>query len=200
LKIIGLTGPSGSGKGAVAEILRREGFFTLDADQIYKELVLPKPSYQKELVALFSPVILNDRGEVDRKTLGKVVFSDVKKRELLNKAAHKRVEEEIFAILGQKSDLSAVVIDAPQLFESGLDKHCDFIISVAAPEALRMERIIKRDHITKEDALLRFSSQFGDDYFLVNSDVVIVNDGDEQSLTLKVLEAIRKFRKTTEGK
>ncbi len=199
MKIIGLTGPSGSGKGAVAEILRREGFFTWTPTKFIKSLFCLNPRIRKSLSPSF-PRHFERPGEVDRKTLGKVVFSDVKKRELLNKAAHKRVEEEIFAILGQKSDLSAVVIDAPQLFESGLDKHCDFIISVAAPEALRMERIIKRDHITKEDALLRFSSQFGDDYFLVNSDVVIVNDGDEQSLTLKVLEAIRKFRKTTEGK
>ena len=85
----------------------------------------------------------------------------------------------------------AVLIDAPQLFESGLSDRCGFIVSVTAPEELRLSRIIKRDGIDEESARLRMSAQYDENFFIENSDVVIQNNGDDERLKEQILYTAR---------
>ena len=85
----------------------------------------------------------------------------------------------------------AVIIDAPQLFESKMAYQCNFIVSVVAPRDIRIKRIMERDELTQEEAERRISSQLSDDFFRENSDVVIENDGDEQKLKEQALYVAR---------
>lgn len=198
-KMIGLTGPSGAGKTEVARLLKNQGFLVLDADAIYKTRVLPDPGYKSELVGLFSEGILNGAGEIDTKSLGNIVFSDPEKLALLNRAAHKRVWDEIQRIMGFYPGESAFVLDAPQLFESGISEGCCFILSVLAPEKIRVERIMRRDGISEAAAKKRLSSQLSEEYFLRHSDEVVINDGDFDKLRAAVLRAAGKINQKIAG-
>ncbi len=193
MKIIGLTGPSGAGKTDVANIFRERGFLCLDADKIYKEIVLKDDSYKKVLVEAFSGAILDKDGEVDRKILGGIVFSNPEKLSLLNSLAHKRVRSQIFKIIEENPEHKIALIDAPQLFEGKLSEDCDKIVSVIAPPEERIKRIMIRDHISRDAALLRISAQYSDDFFKEHSDFMIENDKDRESLLKKARDMVDKI-------
>ena len=109
---------------------------------------------------------------VDRKKLGEIVFNDKKKLEKLNSIVHPEVIMRCEALAKPLA-----VLDAPQLFESGADKKCYKIISVVADRDIRIDRIIKRDNITIEEARARVNAQLDEDYYIKNADYVIHNDG-----------------------
>lgn len=196
--IIGITGPSGSGKGAVSGYLYSKGFKTIDADAVYHDLITPPSPCIDELVAVFGKGILLDSGYLDRKALARLVFGgeNREKLSLLNKITHKYVIERINEILSdyKKSGVTACVIDAPLLIEAGIHKDCDLTISVLAQRNTRTERIMGRDGIDRAAAERRISSQKHDDFYKDNTDEVVYNDGDITSLIAKVDSILQKRR------
>ncbi|MBQ8742710.1 MAG: dephospho-CoA kinase [Clostridia bacterium] len=178
MKIIGLTGNSGSGKGYVCSLLEKYSVRSVDADSIVHLLYRSDNECKNEMRDIFGDGIFDKDQNIDRKKLAALVFSDRTKLELLNKTVHKYVikhcEREI--MLAKEKNEKAIVIDAPQLFEAGMDKDCDFVISVVADTETCVERIIGRDKISRDDALKRLKNQHTRDFFEKRSDYLIFND------------------------
>ena len=188
MKIIGLTGKSGSGKGEVCKAFLGFGLESLDTDKISRDVTKKGGKCLSELVGAFSGAILTKYGELDRRKLADAAFSSEEKLGILNKITHKHILGECGRILVdmQKAGRTAVIVDAPLLFESGFDKNCDIIISVLANEQTCLNRIIKRDNITREQAGLRIKNQKSDVFFIENSDYIIYNDTDYADIYIQV--------------
>lgn len=196
MKIIGLTGQSGAGKGVVAGILEKNGIPNIDCDAVYHSMLTPDGECTKALADHFGCEILSADGSVDRKKLADAVFcgdGHEKRLSELNKITHSLVLKKCRELIEKYKSQGkiAVVIDAPTLFESGFDKECDIILSITAPEKIRLERIIKRDEISHEKALQRFSAQKNGDFFIENSNYIIENIGDEAELEKSIQKFIR---------
>lgn len=198
MKIIGLTGPSGAGKGFCCGYFESLDIPCLDTDDIYHKLLIPPSACVKELVENFSNIILNEHGGINRKILGEIVFTDKsgKKLDLLNRITHKYVLVETKRMLDKyKNDGKiAVVVDAPLLFEADFDKFCNFSIAVISDKSTRVERIMERDAITKDVALMRIQSQKKDEFYTSRANYTVSNNTDVFSLN-RQLESILKKEK-----
>ena len=181
MRIIGVTGPSGAGKGAVSEYMRNaHGFKVIDADLVYHDIISAPSECVRELVDNFGRDILNEDGGINRKALSKLVFGEANKDKLLllNKITHKYVMVEIEKRieLYRSEGAGVTVIDAPLLIEAGVDKMCERVIAVIADKLIRAERIARRDGIDKEAALLRINSQKSDSFYSENCDFLLTNN------------------------
>lgn len=158
MRIIGVTGPTGSGKGELCRRLAAYGYLHLDTDRIYHRLLKEDRALKGELAAAFGGDIL-ENGEVSRKALGEKVFGRENRKNLtrLNKIAHRcvcgEVEKEIEA--AKATGCPGVLIDAPLLFTARLDRICDAVVYVDADKDVRLARILARDGITEENARRR---------------------------------------------
>ena len=195
---IGVTGPSGAGKGAVSGIMQSHGFNVIDADKVYHDVISPPSACLDELVAHVGAEILTPDGHLDRSVLSARVFSDSEKLELLNGITHKYVVNKIRGITGCTCSImpSACVIDAPLLIEAGLKGDCTFTIAVLADKNIRAQRISVRDGISHDKAMARINAQKDDDYYISQCDYVIYNDGNFAELRERV-ETILKNRSLT---
>ena len=191
--IVGLTGLTGSGKTTVAEGLKKYGYAVVDADAIARLVTEKGSPLLPKLSEEFGPSILNEDGSLNRKQLAEIAFSSPEKTKRLNEITH----PEIVRLIRKKiqgaffDGYEAVIVDAPQLFESKLAYDCNFVISVIAPNEVRKERIMERDGISEEEADRRIAAQLPLDFFRQNSDIVIENDGDIEKLKEKILYAAR---------
>lgn len=178
MKIWAITGKSGSGKGYVSAHLQAHGIPVIDTDSIVHRLYRENTACISELEAAFG-ALKDVSGAIDRKKLAQIVFSDPQKLTLLNQIVHRYVKDEIAKICEalEANGTAAVLIDAPQLFEAHLEEVCELVIAVTAPDALRIERICRRDGISEERAKERLANQHDDAFFEVHADIVIVNDG-----------------------
>ena len=181
MKIIGVTGPSGCGKGFLSAELARRGYVHADADRIYHDLLASSAPLREELVHAFGKDIEKD-GAIDRKVLGGKVFGAKNRRKLerLNKITHKYVcREYIRLILRLKAEgAKGIIIDAPLLIEARLHKLCDLNVAVLCNMETRIARIMARDNISREAALLRLRSQKPAAYYIHACDHVFINEPD----------------------
>ncbi|MEA5137426.1 MAG: dephospho-CoA kinase [Candidatus Fimivivens sp.] len=190
--VIGLTGQTGAGKSSVSKIICSQGITVIDCDAVSREVVANEKGCLADMALEFSIAILNMDGTLNRKRLAEIVFGDSKKLERLNALIFPYIRSyikdklELLEAQGER----VVVLDAPTLFESGIDADCDSVISVIAPEALRLNRIVVRDHLTDEEARRRIAAQHKDSFYTTRSQIVIVNDKDEQELHVKTLELV----------
>ena len=193
--IIGLTGMSGSGKSAVAELFDSYNIFTINADQIYHNMTAQRSPCLDALINEFGDRILYDDGSLNRSILREIVFSDDFKLKRLNSIAHSFVLDEIRKVIAAlpKFKYKAVIVDAPQLFESGFDAECDIILSVIADESTKLTRLIQRDNISMVTAQQRLKSQLTDEYFMQHSDFVIFNNGNLDRLKDSVHKIVSKL-------
>ena len=175
MKIIGVTGSSGAGKDTLCEILENKyNAEIVDADKIAKELSKKGTMYLKSIVDCFGSKIVNRQGELNRKKLASIIFEDEKKREELNKLTFIYVVDEIKRRIS-KLKKEIIVVNAPLLFESNLNQICDFVIAIIADRDIQIERIMKRDNLTKEAAEKRLNMQNSNEYFEENADYIIHN-------------------------
>ncbi len=186
--VIGLTGPTGSGKGTVAEHFRSLGLPVINADAVYHSLLVPPSQCLDELTARFGRDILFSDGTLNRRALGDIVFSNAEALADLNTITHRHVMQKIRAELERLRTEStrAAVIDAPQLFEAGAERDCNIIVSVLADARLRLERIMWRDGIDAETASRRMAAQKSDEFFRTHSDYVIENNENPELLLFAV--------------
>lgn len=177
MKLIGVTGTSGSGKSTVCHILEeRYGAEIMDADKVAKELSRKGSFYMRSIVQYFGEDILNKEGQLNRKKLAGMIYEDENKREKLNRLTFTYVVDEIKKRIGKINQKKIIVIDAPLLFESGLNTICDFVIAIIAKEEIKIDRICKRDSISIEEAKKRLAVQQTDEFFKDNADYVIKNE------------------------
>ena len=161
LLTVGLTGGIACGKTHILRYLGEMGAHTLDADEIARDLVQPgSPAYQ-EIVGIFGKDILHEGGELHRAKLAKLIFSDPHAREQLNAVLHPRIiEEEARRILLCDPRRSpVVVVDAALMIEVGTYTRYDVILVAFCPPDLQVERVMRRNHLTREEALQRLASQ-----------------------------------------
>ncbi len=186
--VIGLTGPSGAGKGTVGALLADYGIPVINADEVYHNLLIPPSPCLNALCEQFGRSILTPDGTLNRRYLGEIVFSDPEALQKLNEISHRFVMAEIRDRLKKlrAKDIRAAVIDAPQLFEAEADKDCNVIVSVLADKRLRLERIIERDGIDAEIALRRMEAQKNDAFFRTHSNYIIENNGNPDLLRPQV--------------
>ena len=193
MKIIGITGPTGSGKGVCCDYFRSLGIPCIDTDRVYHDLLMPPSPCAEELALRFGKDILREDQTVDRPKLASLVFSDKsgKASEDLNRIAHKYVKEKTLAMLDEfrNRNHSVAVVDAPLLFEADFDRFCDFTISVLAKREIRLDRIMRRDSLSREKAEARISAQNEDAFYTSRANYVLQNDGDHQAL-YPILSAI----------
>lgn len=192
--VIGLTGPSGSGKGEAAKILSGYGAVHIDADAVYHNLLLPPSECLDELVGAFGANVLNAGGLLDRRKVSEMVFADPEKLDRLNKITHKYVCSRIRQIIryNENNGSRACVIDAPLMYESGLDSDCDFVICVIADKDIRAIRISLRDSVSIESAYKRINAQKPNDFYSEKSKYVIYNNSDIQTLEAEVADIAKR--------
>lgn len=187
--IIGLTGPTGSGKTTVSKAAKDLGFKVIDCDKLARKAVEKGEEGLKAVVNAFGEDILLANGELNRKELAKKAFSTEEKTELLNKALLPHIVEKVKAEINGEN----VLLDAPTLFESGLDSICKYTVAVLSDENIRKMRIINRDGLTEEEALLRMNAGKKDDYYLKKTDNIIYNNGTEAELYGAATEIFKKL-------
>lgn len=185
--IIGLTGPSGAGKGVVAELLRQRGVGYVDCDLLARQIVQPGEPALDELAAAFSHDIIRPDGTLDRAKLAELAFASSEGTATLNAITHPHIMARLRDNIAEKSrEHSVVLVDAPTLFESGAAALCDRIVAVIADKQTRLERIMARDCLDENAALRRINAQPSDDFYTECSDYTLVNGGDLAALTEQV--------------
>ena len=191
--IIGLTGQTGAGKSTVRDIFKEKGAAVIDADSVTHDITDNDLDCIYDIVSRFSCLVLNEKGKINRKALGRRVFSDPKELAALNKIIFpyilKAIEHKVLGYISKGAE--TVIIDGATVIESGCGKMCDVLISVVAEEETRITRIIKRDGITKADAERRVSSQKPEEFYTENSDYVIRNDSTPAELERNVNSVLK---------
>lgn len=181
MKIIGLTGASGAGKGVFSRLaVRKYNILHIDTDLTARSVVKPGKPCLKEIEDEFGKSVIKEDGTLDRKALGNIVFSDAEKLKKLNRITHHYITLEVSRILeeAKKEGYAAAIIDAPLLFESGEDKLCDVTVGIVADREIRVQRIINRDKISCDMAQKRIDSGKGTEFFVSRCDYIIENDCD----------------------
>ena len=178
MELIGLTGTTGSGKGYVAALFARYGIFCVDTDAIVHRLYREERACIAQLASEFGDILAKD-GSVDRRKLASIVFADRERLQTLNRIVHVWVKDEVEKIsqFHAQNGETYLLIDAPQLYEAGMDEICHRVIAVVAPMDLRIARICARDALQREAAMARIASQHSDAFFKERADYVICNDG-----------------------
>lgn len=193
--VVGLTGQTGSGKTTVADILKKNGCLIIDADLIAREIVEPGHKCLLELKKEFGDIICNKDGTLNRRILASIAFSNKEKTNKLNNITHPFIVSKINEIIKDNDNkCRIIIIDAALLIESGLNKICKIVISIIAPENIRIKRIIKRDFITKEEAIKRVKSQNNEEFYRSNSSYVLDGTQDKYIIYEKVKEILDKVR------
>jgi len=172
LKLIGITGGIATGKSTVAKLIRNNGYPVIDADLIGHK-VLEKRNIKRRVIKEFGDV-LNSNGEIDRKKLGALVFENHKNISILNGILH---PEMVKMILEKSEELGRsneeVFVEAAVLFEMKLDRYTDFVIITDCPDEIKIERLMKRDHLSFEESKKRVALQLSREEFLKRADWVI---------------------------
>ncbi len=181
---IGLTGPTGAGKSTVAAYLADHGFPCIDADAAARDITAVGSPTLIPLADAFGQDILRQDGSLDRKLLATRAFADAAATARLNAITHPA----IIALMDKKAaalqaaGAKAVIIDAPLLFEAGIDATCDHTVAVIAPDHVRCQRIMQRDAISADAAALRMQAQPCVDFYKQRAEIVLENSGDLAAL------------------
>lgn len=161
--VIGITGPTGSGKTTALDALKAIGAEVIDCDALYYKLLRSDEDLRKALIDAFGQIFLPS-GELDRRKLGTLVFGNQKEMKRLNSIVFPAVSGAVERIL-QNSNAPIGVIDAINLIESGMGELCDWTIGITAPRDVRIRRIMARDKITEEYAASRVDAQKPDSFY-----------------------------------
>ncbi len=185
---IGLTGGLGSGKSTVAHIFEVLGIPVYYADAASKRLMNDDEKVKADVQNAFGKEVYPD-GKLNRKYLSEIVFKDEKKLELLNSIVHPATLQDADEWMKKQTSPYAIK-EAALIFESGSNKFLDFVIGVRSPLTLRLQRAIKRDNISGEEAMLRINKQMNEEEKINLCDFVIVND--EQQMIIPQVLALHK--------
>ena len=175
--IIGLTGGIASGKSTISLILKELGAYIIDVDEVGRNVVQKGEKAYNEIVQYFGGQILMANGEINRKALGRIVFSDEEKLKMLNSMTHPQIIAKVKEIIEQnKSNGSEViVVDAAILIEMGLNSVCDSVWLVTVDKKTQLQRLVERDRFSYNEAQNRINAQFSDEKKSQHSDVIIDN-------------------------
>ena len=194
-KIIGLTGGIGSGKSTVSKCLAELGAVIIDADKVGHEAFKPGTEAWREVVATFGKQVLTPGGEIDRKKLGEIVFSQPESLSRLNQIMHPRMYDMMKAQIEEycRQGVDVVVLEAAILLETNWASLVDEVWVTVTPEVMVLDRVKKQRGLAEEETLARIRSQLSSEERVKHADVVINNDGDLDEVKAKVRELWKKL-------
>jgi len=187
-KIVGLTGGIGSGKSTIAEYMHSKGIPVYIADDQAKK-IMDDPEIVKKVREIFDENVVENE-KLNRKKIAELVFSSPNLLQKLNEIIHPAVKESFDKWLKNNKKSNFVVKEAAILFESGSYKDCDKIILVTAPQEIRIERVMNRDKVSRDQVLDRMKNQWSDEQKAEFSDYII--DNTDLSISLKEVDLILK--------
>ncbi len=195
IKIIGITGPSGSGKSLLCGYLSEAGIPCINADEVYHSMLIPPSRCLDKIREAFGDDVITADGSLDRKVLSKCVFNNADKLDLLNRTVLPIVIDEIRNIIScfEKEGKNVVAVDAPTLIESGFHRECTLVVAVIAPIKERIERIEERDNIPESFAEMRANAQQPDSFYTSAAHISIVNGSSTEALRDNAYELIEKI-------
>ncbi len=179
--VFGITGGSGSGKSSVSAIFEKLGVDIIDTDLIAREVTQFGTPCLKELAEAFGNDILNSDGTLERQTLASIAFTDTDKTKILNRITHKYIKACILKRI-ENSQADIIAIDGAVIIGSDIEPICDFLISIIADKEIRIERIIKRDKLTRAQALERLDAQPNEEFYRNHSQYIIINNDTVEEL------------------
>jgi len=177
--IIGITGGIGSGKSYISRGLAKHGFVVYDCDKEAKQLIVEDTELKQQISALLGSEVYMD-GKYQTEVVADKVFKDPTLLQQLNAIVHPAVKKDILNKCSMHNAQCTTVIESAILYESGLDKICDRIIAITAPEEVRLQRAIRRDKSDMEKVRARMRAQMSDEERARRADIVIDNDGTKQ--------------------
>ncbi|MZQ99369.1 MAG: dephospho-CoA kinase [Acidaminobacter sp.] len=188
MKIIALTGGIASGKSSVTLILRARGYVVLDADDIVRQLYGKGMPIFNAILSVFGNNILDDAGEIDRKKLGNLVFSDSEARIRLDSVTHPIVEAEISRGIEEQrmQGENIIFVDSPLLIETGKYERYDMVILVYVDPDTQIQRLRSRNQLSYEEAIQRIKSQMPLEEKKAYADYIIDNSGTLEALEQQV--------------
>lgn len=187
--VVGLTGPTGAGKSSVTAVAENLGFKIVDCDKLSRVAVEKGSEGLLAVVDAFGDEVLNDDKTLNRAALAQKAFSTPENTELLNKT----LLPYIMTLVKAELDCDLVLLDAPTLFESGADNLCDEVIAVISDEKTRLDRIMARDNIDEEAALLRIKAGKPDEFYIEKTNNIVYNDCELSVLNLKIQKLLTKL-------
>lgn len=186
---IGLTGGIGCGKTTAAKRFAALGARVYHADEISRHALDPCGDCYGRVVAIFGMDVVRDDGTIDRRRLAEIVFADVIKRHALNDIIHPYVINELLSRAEKdlKDDPNGIaVFEVPLLFESGMDRQMDANIVIVCDEEARIQRVMERDQLTREQVLSRVRAQMPEEEKRKRADYILENNGPHESLLQQV--------------
>lgn len=196
IRIIGLTGPTGAGKSTVASTWRQMGVPIIDTDLLAREVVKPGTACLRQLADTFSNAILNADGTLNRAELARLAFATPEDNARLNAITHPAIINLANDLLERAADQGhpVAVIDAPLLFEAGMDTICHHIVAVIAPFEDRLERIMVRDNMDEPAARRRMAVQKEDCFYARPGVEVINNHRSEEDLAAAATTTLEQLK------
>ena len=196
MKILGVTGGTGTGKSTVAKILGANGAKIIDADRIAHMLQKKGTAAFDEIIEYFGEGILDTDGEINRRILGALVFNDQNALAALNEIVHRHVALEMKRLVKKyrEEGVSLAVLDVPIPIENGFFDTAECVWAVVANDDLRIERIMQRSGLSEKEAASRIGSQLSNREYSELADVTIDNEGTFEELEKLVLYELRRFK------
>ncbi|MBP3580965.1 MAG: dephospho-CoA kinase [Clostridia bacterium] len=186
--VLGLTGQSGAGKGVFSHTAgKREGIYVLDTDITARQVVCKGQPCLNELTEFFGKEILEADGTLNRRKLAQIAFSDESKHQSLNRITHFYITKKVEEWLSDCREKAAVcaIIDAPLLFESGIDRLCHMTLGIIADYDIRIKRVMNRDKIDEKNARIRLDSQPDDEFFRQKCTHILENNSSFEDFAAK---------------
>lgn len=194
--VLGLTGGIATGKSTGGAIFKKYGFPIVDADIIARQVVEPETEGLKAIQQAFGKEVIQANGSLDRKKLATIIFSNDKKRVMLNELLSPFIRHEIMRQIQEKSQLSnLVVVDIPLLYEGGYDQVVDKVAVVYIPKSVQQSRLMKRDNLTRLEAEKRIASQWSIEEKKAKADFVFDNQGNHEELKQQIVAWIENNQK-----
>lgn len=196
-KIVALTGGIGSGKSLALKFFKDRGCTVLNADEIAKKLLDMGGSAYEEALALFGRAIMLDGGELSKAGIAEIVFRDSEMlasyKSMLKPHIERAIDEEIKKSVGMNTGIHMVVIEAPVLFEYGMEDYPDYIVLITADMETRIARVMARNNMSRAEVEARMASQIPDEFKREGADFVIDNSGTMEELEMEIAELIVKL-------
>ena len=188
--VIGLTGPTGSGKSEISKYLKKKGFFIIDSDKIVKNLYVNCNECIDDVDRHFDGVV--DNSVVNKTKLAGIVFRDKKLLENLCDVVNPYILNQIETEINDRGG-ECVILDAPTLFESGAYRLCDYSLAILSEKQIRLNRILDRDKISYYDAINRVNVQPQDDFYIKYANEIVYNNGKLSDFIKDVENVLQKW-------
>lgn len=194
MKVIGLTGGIASGKSVVSSMIKELGYQVIDTDLIARDLLTNNNEVISEVRTFFPKCYDDETKQINRHRLAEIIFNDETKRKVLNSIIHPRVKNAVLSLIKTINE-EYVFIDVPLLYEASFSTLCDEVIVVYITYEIQLERLMKRDRISKQYAHQKITSQMNLEEKKNLADYVIDNNGSIKQTNQQLIEIIKQIKK-----